>query len=88
MMFRLDTYSFIPKQVENDNRVIPYQLYYYELKRILDNASSYLEFLDEKDIDGYTSREKLLSIMEFRIPYYVGPLRTDNGTAWLDEEEG
>jgi len=84
MMFRLDTYSFIPKQVENDNRVIPYQLYYYELKRILDNASFYLEFLDEKDMDGYTSREKLLSIMEFRIPYYVGPLRTDNGQhGWM-----
>ncbi|MFR3454832.1 MAG: type II CRISPR RNA-guided endonuclease Cas9 [Coprococcus eutactus] len=84
MMFRLDTYSFMPKQVENDNRVIPYQLHYYELKKILDNASSYLEFLDEKDMDGYTSREKLLSIMEFRIPYYVGPLRTDNGQhGWM-----
>lgn len=84
MMFRLDTYSFIPKQVENDNRVIPYQLYYYELKRIIDNASSYLDFLDEKDKDGYTGKEKLLSIMEFRVPYYVGPLRTDNGQhGWM-----
>lgn len=40
MMLRLSTYSFLPKQVEEDNRVIPYQLYYYELKQILEKAKS------------------------------------------------
>lgn len=84
MMFRLSMNSFLPKQVEGDNRVIPYQLYYYELKQILNNAKHYLPFLDEADSDGYTNKDKILSIMEFRVPYYVGPLRTDNGEhAWM-----
>ena len=84
MMFRLETCSFMPKQVESDNRVIPYQLYYHELKAILENARAYLPFLSETDSDGYTNEFKILSIMEFRIPYYVGPLRTDNGEhGWM-----
>lgn len=84
MMLRLETCNFMPKQVEGDNRVIPYQLYYYELKIILDNAKAYLPFLLETDVDGYTNEAKLLSIMEFRVPYYVGPLRTDNNEhAWM-----
>ena len=73
-----------PKQVTTDNRVIPYQLYYAELKKILENACKYLPFLNEKDEYG-TVAEKILKIMEFRIPYYVGPLvgseKSDN--AWL-----
>ncbi|MGN0377999.1 MAG: type II CRISPR RNA-guided endonuclease Cas9 [Butyrivibrio sp.] len=84
MMLRLETYSFMPKQVESDNRVIPYQLYYHELKVILENAKIYLPFLSDADSDGYTNEAKILSIMEFRIPYYVGPLRTDNGEhGWM-----
>lgn len=84
MLFRLSMCTFMPKQVESDNRVIPYQLYYYELKKILDNAQNYLPFLHEKDSEGYINIDKILSIMEFRIPYYVGPLRTGNGKfAWM-----
>ena len=63
-----------PKQVTTDNRVIPYQLYYAELKKILENASKYLPFLNAKDDTDKTVAEKILSIMEFRIPYYAGPL--------------
>lgn len=84
MMLRLTTYQFLPRQVDGDNRVIPYQLYYHELKQILENASVYLPFLIEKDVDGYTAKDKILSLMEFRIPYYVGPLRTDQGKfGWM-----
>lgn len=84
MRLRLSMYSFMPKQVDGDNRVIPYQLYYDELKRILENAKKYLPFLDTKDSDGYTPIEKILSIMSFKIPYFVGPLRTDNGEhGWM-----
>ena len=84
MMLRLELYSFMPKQVESDNRVIPYQLYYQELKLILDNCVEYLPFLKETDADGINGVEKLLSIFEFRVPYYVGPLRKDNSEhAWI-----
>lgn len=73
-----------PKQVTTDNRVIPYQLYYVELKKILENASGYLPFLNKKDEYG-TVAEKILSIMDFRIPYYVGPLvdSSKSENAWM-----
>ncbi len=73
-----------PKQVTTDNRVIPYQLYYAELKKILENARKYLPFLNEKDEYG-TVAEKILKIMEFRIPYYAGPLvgREKSDNAWM-----
>ena len=76
-----------PKQKTTDNRVIPYQLYEVELKKILENASSYLSFLEEKDEYG-TVADKILSIMEFRIPYYVGPLvsREKSSFAWMERK--
>lgn len=75
MLARLSTHDFMPKQVDGDNRVIPYQLYRYELKTILDRAESYIPFLREPDQDGVTGKDKILSVFIFRIPYYVGPLR-------------
>lgn len=83
IMLRLETYTFMPKQVNGDNRVIPYQLYYYELKKILENAETYLPFLRETDEDGISNKEKLLSVFEFRIPYFVGPLCLASEHAWL-----
>lgn len=83
MMFRLETYTFMPKQVNGDNRVIPYQLYYYELKRILNNAEGYLPFLTERDKTGFSNSEKLLSVFEFRVPYFVGPLCEASNHAWM-----
>lgn len=73
-----------PKQVTTDNRVIPYQLYYAELKKVLENACKYLPFLNEKDEYG-TVADKILKIMEFRIPYYAGPLVSGekSANAWL-----
>lgn len=82
MMSRLTAYSFLPKQKDGDNRVIPYQLYWYELDCILNNAQAYLPFLREKE-NGITAAEKILSIFEFRIPYYVGPLNSKSPHAWV-----
>lgn len=83
MMMRLDTYTFMPKQVNGDNRVIPYQLYYHELKKVLDNAENYLPFLREVNEDGYSNKVKLLNTFEFRIPYFVGPLNKESEHAWF-----
>lgn len=77
-----------PKQVTSDNRVIPYQLYYAELKAILNNAKEYLPFLSQTDEYGSVA-DKILSIMEFRIPYFVGPLVKFNGKnchAWIERK--
>ncbi|MBE6704582.1 MAG: type II CRISPR RNA-guided endonuclease Cas9 [Ruminococcaceae bacterium] len=88
MSSRLETESFMPKQRDGDNRVIPYQLYWYELKTILDKSSEKFPFLNTKDDDGISIAEKLLSVFEFRVPYYVGPLRNDgnNKNAWMERK--
>lgn len=75
MCARLELGDFLPKQVDGDNRVIPYQLYWYELSTILEKAKAYIPFLNEKDGDGVSGAEKVLSVFEFRVPYYVGPLK-------------
>ena len=84
---RIELRTFLPKQKNTDNRVIPHQLYQYELAKILDNACGYLPFLNEKT-DGYTAREKIEKIFVFRIPYFVGPLNANSDHAWLKRFSG
>lgn len=84
MMQRIDAQLFLPKQKTTDNRVIPQQLYRYELKLILDNAEAYLPMLSKKDESGLTAKEKTLSIFDFRIPYFIGPLCSyKNPNSWM-----
>lgn len=83
MMDRLSTNSFLPKQHDTDNRVIPYQLYWYELNMLLHKAEGYLPFLADRDESGFSVSEKILSIFTFRIPYYVGPLNKNSSHGWL-----
>ena len=71
--------TFFPKLRGIENGLIPYQLQMRELKAILKNASAYLPFLNAVDPDGYSVAEKILKTFEFRLPYYVGPLKQDNG---------
>jgi CRISPR-associated endonuclease Csn1 len=83
---RLQEKNFLTKQVSNANRVIPYQLYWVELKTILGKASIDYPFLLEKDEYG-TVKDKILSIMEFRIPYYVGVLNNNKyNSAWIERK--
>lgn len=89
MMGRLECYSFLPKQRDTDNRIIPQQLYRQELAEVLKRAEGYLPMLTQRDADGLTVSEKLLSIFDFRIPYYVGPLaKVPGGTAWIVRKQG
>lgn len=80
--------TLCPKQVTDSNRVIPYQLYYYELKKILSQAKKYLPVLNQTDKYGSVA-DKILSIMSFRVPYYVGPLARcggKNSHAWIERK--
>ncbi len=88
MVRRLKEETFLPKQRVTDNRVIPNQLYLYELKKILKNASGYLAFLNNKDEDGLTVSDKIISIFKFKLPYYVGPLNTNSEFSWLSRKAG
>lgn len=79
--------KFMPKIKSSDNGVIPYQLKYLELKKILENQAKYHDFLNKGDEYGTVS-DKILSIMKFRIPYYVGPLNPASEFAWIKRKEG
>lgn len=81
---KIDSESFMPKQVTKDNGVIPYQLHLEELRAILRKAEKYLPFLTVSDEYGSVSR-KIESLLTFRIPYYVGPL---NGAHAKEGDKG
>ena len=86
----MDANTFLPKQLTNENGVIPYQLHLIELKKILENASNYLAFLNDTDDSGVSNKDKIEQLFSFRIPYYVGPLYKDgksNGNAWVVRKE-
>lgn len=86
----MDKGNFLPKQRTGDNSVIPYQLKEIELKKILDNQSKYYDFLNKEE-DGLTVKDKIISLLTFRIPYYVGPLNpshnTSKGNSWVVRKE-
>lgn len=80
-----NTLEILKKEAENKtllplartkaNGVIPNQIHIQELRAILDNAKTYLPFLNESDEYG-TIAEKIIRIAKFKIPYYAGPLST------------
>ena len=74
MFSEIEGGTFLTRLHSKENRLIPYQIHKRELTAILDNASGYLPFLTETDDSGITAREKIVSIFEYQIPYYVGPL--------------
>lgn len=88
MQERLRQYTFLPKQRDPDNRVIPQQLYYAELDQLLNSASAYLPMLRQTDEDGLSGADKIRAIFRFRIPYYVGPLNNASKNSWVVRKSG
>lgn len=81
--------TFMPKQIDKRNGVLPYQLHQEELRKIIANAEKYYEFLNEKDSNGYLTKEKIEKLLTFRIPYYVGPLNDkhkESGFCWVEKK--
>lgn len=68
--------NYLIKLNTTDNGEIPYQLHEKELKKILENQSKYYNNIKE-------NKDKILSLLTFRIPYYVGPLSTNSKWAWV-----
>ncbi len=90
LTFRLKERIALPKLRSKNNSVIPYQVHKMELEAILENVARYYPFLNEADETGYKVRDKIVKIMTFRIPYYVGPLNAyhgeengGTGNAWI-----
>lgn len=80
---QIELQKFLPKLRTKDNSVIPYQLNKIELNKILSNAENYLPFLKTKDSSGFTVSEKIIMLLTFRVPYYVGPLNPASKNAWV-----
>lgn len=86
--------AFLPLLSSYRNSVIPYQLNKLELEKILENAKRYLPFIENIDEFGVSNEEKILSLLTFRIPYYVGPLgnnkeyKGDNPPWMVRKEKG
>ena len=64
---RLKNNTFLSNPRSLKNGQIPYQVHKVELERIIENQSRFYPFLKE-------NKEKLIRLLSFRIPYYVGPL--------------
>lgn len=79
--------TFLPKQVTKANSVVPHQVHRKEMAAILARAEHYLPFLAEKDSDEISVSDKILSIFDFRIPYYVGPLNKSSSHAWVERSD-
>lgn len=71
--------SFLPRQNSSDNGIYPYQLNLQEMKQIIENQAPFYPFFEEMDEDGYSNKDKIISLLTFKIPYYVGPLVRTNG---------
>ncbi len=79
--------TLLELQKSISNSVVPMQLHLYELKKILDNASSYLPFLNEVDSTNLSVKEKIVEIFKFRIPYFIGPLNDRSEFSWLERND-
>lgn len=60
--------QFLARLKGTNNAAIPYQNSVYEVQRLLRNQQKHFEFITEAFI------EKIVQIISFRIPYYIGPL--------------
>lgn len=90
-------YEYIISEVENNtlcpklrnksNSVIPHQLNLQEIKAILKNAAKHYPFLLDKDEDGISNCDKLISTFNFRIPYFVGPLNKHSNFSWIEKNK-
>lgn len=81
MVDDFESERFLRRLKTSDNGSIPYQLHLEEMDKIIENQGSFYPFLKE-------DRKKLNSLVEFRIPYYVGPLTTKNARRAGDKSNG
>lgn len=83
---KMENGDFLPRITDIENGVFPYQLHKLELIKIIENQGEYYPFLKQTLNDG---TYKLVKLLEFRIPYYVGPLTnsTHSEFAWMIKNE-
>lgn len=85
---KIDSETFMPKQLTASNGVIPNQLHVSEMKAILANAEKYLPFLLDIDESGLTISQRIVQLFSFHIPYYVGPIGAKGANVWAKRRPG
>lgn len=84
--------NFMPKVVSKDNSLLPYVVNKVELDKILDKARQNPDFAWLNDTDKYGDvSSKIVSLLTFRVPYYVGPLKIyrsekENKYGWAERK--
>lgn len=86
--------TLLPLLISSNNSVLPHQIHLIELKAILKQSERHHPFLAQKDAKGLSVSEKIINILSYRIPYYVGPI-TDfhddkinpNKFAWMTRKK-
>ena len=84
---RLENNEVLPRITSKENGKYPYQLNKDELVSIIEHQGKHYPFLLNKTDDGIY---KLVRLLEFKIPYFVGPLvsKDMSENAWMLRNEG
>lgn len=90
MMKEFEEETFLRRLKTSDNGSIPFQLHLEEMQAIIDRQARFYPFLE-------ADRQKLASLVSFRIPYYIGPLTMKSAAldkhhktrfAWAERKPG
>lgn len=81
ILSQIELESFLVKQNTTDNGAIPYQLNENELEVIINNQGKYYPIL-------IAEKNKIIKLLTFRVPYYVGPLNAKSEFAWIEKIAG
>ncbi len=91
---RIDENLFLPRITDSDNGKYPYQLNKVELEKIIENQGKYYPFLKQTVKDSNKEVYKLVKLLTFKIPYYIGPLNNTtnkkgivNKNAWAVKKD-
>lgn len=78
---KIENKDFLPRITSTDNGKFPYQLNKDELIEIIRKQGKYYKFLLNEVDNDY----KIVKLLEFKIPYYVGPLvsKEKSENAWM-----
>lgn len=80
---KIENGTYMPRITSTENGKYPYQLNEDELIKIIENQGKYYPFLLNKTEDN---TYMLVKLLEFRIPYFVGPLVSSEQSkfAWME----
>ncbi|MBW6409669.1 type II CRISPR RNA-guided endonuclease Cas9 [Clostridium weizhouense] len=83
ILSEIENENFLIKLNTTINSIIPYQLQLKELEEILENQGEFYPILRE-------NKDKIIKILTFRIPYYIGPLDKNQNKkyGWIEMNKG